>query len=101
MISGTKRLEVLLDGVSKGYIHLRLNGDLKVTKVSKELAKINPTCLMAVGGSYGGFDFKSYETTLRKGLKRRYGRKIRIKESPLPAQAEKLYRKSLRLTGRL
>ena len=102
MISETRRLEVLIDGVSQGYVHLRLNGDLKVTKVSRQLSRINSTCLMVIGVPYMGFDFKSYETTLEKGLRKKYqDNKVKVKESPLPKKAERLYRRSLSITGRL
>ena len=101
MISVTKRLEVLVDGVSQGYVHLRLNGDLKITRVSKKISNIG-YMLLNTKAQYIGFDFKSYETALEKGLSNKYkDQLVEVKENPLPENARILYEKSLHKTGRL
>lgn len=101
MTPETRRLEVLIDGVPQGYVHLGLNGDFKITKLTGNVKKIN-YMLLNKNACYVGFDFKSYERALRGGLTKRLSpSEIEVKESPLPKNMEKLYGKFLRKTGRL
>ena len=101
-IARARILEVLVDGVSQGCIHLDVNGGVYVRKVKLDNIsnKLKYTNLLHEKQNYPSIEYEDYKIMIQNGIQESFpASKILIKEKHINEKTQKLLDKQYSFTN--